>query len=62
MVDPVIYNREYKCREYKCSKILKAGERNSKNREQEPNIGFEVYQNKIVDLELYHSSSLIYIS
>lgn len=63
MVDPVIYyNGEYKCREYECSEILKAGERNNKNREQDPNIGFEVYHNKIVDPELYLSSSLIHIS
>lgn len=38
MVDPVVYyKREYKYREYKCSEILKAGERNTKNSEQDPN-------------------------
>lgn len=47
---------------HECSEILKAGERNNKNREQDPNIGFEVYHNKIVDPELYLSSSLIHIS
>lgn len=41
------------------SKILKAGERNTRKREKDPNTGFGEY-NKTVDLSVYLSSSLIH--
>lgn len=44
------------------SKILKAGERNTRKREQDPNTGFGEFNNKIVDLSVYLSSSLIHTS